>query len=120
MTIKGRCHCGATQFEIAAVPSSVTACTCTFCAKTGALWAYYSPGDVRFTANTPDGLYAPNLNRHHFCPVCGCTTFGESPTWSLDGTADFSRPRLAINARLLDDVDLAAIRLETIDGRNLW
>ncbi|HEV7719413.1 MAG TPA: GFA family protein [Arsenicitalea sp.] len=120
MTITGSCHCGATRFQIETAPQSVTACTCAFCSKTGALWAYYTPGEVKFTSNTADGLYAPNLNRHHFCAICGCTTFGESPTWSLDGTADFSKPKLAINARLLDDVDLARIPVATIDGRNLW
>ena len=39
MTIVGKCHCGATQFEIEAAPESVTSCTCSFCSKTGALWA---------------------------------------------------------------------------------
>ena len=79
MTIKGSCHCGATRFEIEAAPASVTACTCSFCAKTGALWAYYIPGEVRFAVGS-DAVYAPNVNRHHFCPVCGIPTFGESPT----------------------------------------
>jgi hypothetical protein len=120
MTIKGSCYCGATRFEIEAVPESVTACTCSFCARTGALWAYYAPDEVRFTSRDSDGVFAPRLNRHHFCSVCGCTTYGESPTWSLDGTADFSKPRFAINARLLEDVDLAAIKRVEIDGRNLW
>ena len=119
MTIKGSCHCGATRFEIEAAPASVTACTCSFRAKTGALWAYNKPGEVRCAVGS-DAVYAPNVNRHHFCPVCGIPTFGESPTWSLDGTADFSKPKLAINARLLDDFPLETVSLETIDGKNLW
>jgi len=121
MTIKGKCYCGATSFEIDALPESVTACTCSFCSRTGALWAYYAPGEVRFTRLEHDGLFAPNLNRHHFCTVCGITTFGESPTWDLETRQpDLTHMKLAINARLLDDIDLAAIRHETIDGRNLW
>ncbi len=120
MPITGTCHCGATRFEIDAIPGSVTACTCSFCSKTGALWAYYPPGEVRVTRLDSDGLYAPNVSRHHFCAVCGCTTFGESPQWRLDGTADFTRMKTAINARLLDGIDLATVRHDTIDGRNLW
>jgi hypothetical protein len=40
MTIKGSCHCGATQFTVAQRPAAVTRCTCSFCSKLGALWAY--------------------------------------------------------------------------------
>ena len=38
MTVKGSCHCGATQFEVPTAPESVTRCTCSFCTKRGALW----------------------------------------------------------------------------------
>jgi len=121
MTIKGRCYCGATAFEIETAPESVTFCTCSFCSRTGALWAYYTPAEVRFTRLEHDALFAPQLNRHHFCSVCGMTTFGESPSWDLETKQpDFTKPKLAINARLLDDFDLADVRHETIDGRNLW
>lgn len=121
MTIKGKCYCGATQFEIEVAPESVTACTCSFCSKTGALWAYYRPDQVRFTRLEQDGLFAPRLNKHHFCAVCGMTTYGESPSWNLENkTPDFSRMQVAINARLLEDFDLEAVRHDTIDGRNLW
>jgi len=120
-TIKGKCHCGATQFEIEVAPESVTSCTCTFCSKTGALWAYYDPSQVKFTRLDHDGLYAPVLNRHHFCSVCGMTTFGESPSWDLaTRLPDFSKPKLGINARLLEDFNLATVEHKTIDGRNLW
>jgi hypothetical protein len=121
MAITGKCYCGATTFEIEALPESVTSCTCSFCAKTGALWAYFSPEQVRFLQHDHDQLFAPRLNRHHFCSVCGMTTYGESPSWDLaTHQPDFSRPKLGINARLLEDVDLAAIPHKTIDGRNLW
>jgi alpha-beta hydrolase superfamily lysophospholipase len=31
-----------------------------------------------------------------------------------------SRPQVAVNARLFDDFDLAAIPVKHLDGRNLW
>jgi len=49
MTLKGSCHCGATQFEIAEAPAKVARCTCSFCSKRGALWAYYSPEQFNLT-----------------------------------------------------------------------
>lgn len=121
MTIKGRCYCGATQFELAAAPDSVTACTCTYCSRTGALWAYYTPDQVKFTRLDGEAVFAPQLNRHHFCAICGIPTFGESPTWDLaTKTPDMTRIQLGINARLLDDFDLGTVEHRTIDGRNLW
>lgn len=122
MTVKGSCHCGSTKFEIAAAPTSVTRCTCSICSKRGALWAYYTPDQFRLT--TPRDTIATYLwqtrtVKHHFCPTCGCTTFGESPDWST-GKPDFDNPRIAVNARILDDFDLDAVPVEVIDGKNLW
>jgi hypothetical protein len=52
MPIKGSCHCGDTQFEVTEAPASVTRCTCSLCAKRGALWAYYTP--AQFRLSTPE------------------------------------------------------------------
>jgi len=45
MTVKGSCHCGATQFTVTKRPATVTRCTCSFCSKRGALWAYQDSED---------------------------------------------------------------------------
>ena len=50
MPIKGSCHCGQTQFEVSEAPAGVTRCTCSLCAKRGALWAYYTPAQFRLTS----------------------------------------------------------------------
>jgi len=47
MPLKGSCHCGATQFEVREPPSSVTSCNCSFCAKRGALHAYYPVAEFK-------------------------------------------------------------------------
>jgi hypothetical protein len=120
--IKGSCHCKATQFEVAAAPESVTACTCTYCSKSGALWAYTTPKEFRLTtARDRVATYQWNSYTvlHHYCPICGCTTYSESPDWST-GKPDFDNPRIGVNARLFDDFDLAAVEHKQIDGRNLW
>ena len=57
MSLKGSCHCGATQFEVSEAPQSLARCTCSFCARRGALWAYYTPAQFklrpRATASRP-------------------------------------------------------------------
>lgn len=121
MPLIGSCHCQATRFEVDHPPEAVTACTCSICARRGALWAYYRPDQVRFLSEEASSVYQwqTKLVKSHFCAVCGCSTYNLSPDFST-GEADFDHPRLAVNARLLEDFDLAAVPVETIDGKNLW
>jgi hypothetical protein len=122
MAIKGSCHCGATQFEVSEAPKTVTRCTCSFCSKRGALWAYYTPAEFKLlTARDRVSTYQWNTytNHHHYCAICGCGTYGESPDWTT-GKPDFDNPRIGVNARLFDDFDLDAVEVVTIDGKNLW
>ena len=122
MAIKGSCHCKATVFEVSAAPENVTQCTCSFCSKRGALWAYYAPD--QFTLKTPvknvaTYRWGSMTIKHHFCPVCGCGTFTETPDWS-EGEPNFDNPKISVNARLFDDFDISGVEVVVIDGRNLW
>ena len=122
MKIKGSCHCGATAFEVSAVPENVTQCTCSFCSKRGALWAYYTPSQFRLatpSANLSTYRWGSKTIKHHFCGTCGCGTFTETPDWST-GEPDFDNPKVSVNARLFDDFDLGAVEVVVIDGKNLW
>ena len=122
MTIKGSCHCGGTQFELTEAPASVTRCTCSFCSKRGALWAYYKPEQFRLTTQREQVAtyqWRTKTAQHHFCATCGCGTYSESPDWST-GKPDFDNPKVAVNAWLLDDFDLEAVPVAVIDGKNLW
>lgn len=121
MTILGSCHCGAIKFEISEAPTIVTACTCTFCTKRGALWAYFTPDRVKLSVSPEaDAVYSRNgMNKHHHCNVCGCGTFSQLPTW-VDYKADFDKPRISVNVRLFDNFDIGSLPVETLDGRNLW
>lgn len=122
MPVHGSCHCGKTKFTLAAVPAEITACTCSYCSKSGALWAYAAPED--FALNTPDAdraLYewGSRTIKHFFCDGCGMATYGISPDW-VDNKPDFSVQKLGINARLFDDIDIGTIPVTVIDGKNLW
>jgi hypothetical protein len=122
MAIKGSCHCGATQFEISEAPANVTRCTCSFCSKRGAMHAYYSPEQFKLkTARDRVSTYQwrSYTIQHHHCAICGCATYTESPDFS-SGSPDFEHPKISINARLLDEFDLDAVPVRTIDGKSLY
>jgi len=123
MTITGSCHCGNTAFSIEGeLPASLTRCTCSFCAKRGALVAYYQPGQFAMTETSGDAIYRWNtkLVAHHFCATCGCATYSDSPAFESDGKWDGSTRRISVNARLFNEFDAAAAPVIVIDGKNLW
>ena len=124
MTIKGSCHCGKTAFEIQGdIPEQLTRCTCSFCSKRGALYAYYAPSQFRLiTSPTEVATYRwrSKLVAHNFCPTCGCATFSDSPDFQRDGSWDRKTRRLGVNARLFDNFDAAEAPVTVIDGKSLW
>ena len=124
MPITGSCHCGRTAFEIEGeLPEKLTRCTCSFCAKRGALYAYFQPQQFKLT--TSAGAVATyrwnsKLVAHHFCPTCGCAVFSDSPAFEPDGKWDGTTRRYGVNARLFDGFDAAEAPVAVIDGKNLW
>ncbi len=121
MTIHASCHCGGTRIEIAVTPTTITECNCTFCYKRGGLWVYYDPDqvvirDTNSVAYTSD----PDLYAHYHCGTCGCSTHSRcAGTWADEGF-DTSRPRVTVNARLLDDFEIDALPVIRLNGRNEW
>jgi hypothetical protein len=122
--VTGSCHCGGTAFEIEAeIPEKLTRCTCSFCAKRGALYAYYTPRQFKLTtaaANLATYRWNTKLVAHQFCPSCGCAVFSDSPAFEPDGQWDGKTRRFGVNARLLDGFDAAEAPVTVIDGKNLW
>jgi hypothetical protein len=123
MTIIATCHCGGTKLELPHAPRHATQCSCTYCTKSGGLWAYYEVDEVKITADANDRIYSPSspLHEHHFCSKCGCTTYGIAPDYSLDDTEMPTKKKLGVNVKLLEDFALLkSLWVEEIDGRNLW
>jgi len=86
--LKASCHCGAVALAIdGTVPDHVTRCTCSFCSKRGSLWAYYEPSQVEVKTSTGDAIYRwqSRLVAHHFCKICGCGAFSDSPAFTSEG-----------------------------------
>lgn len=122
MPIRGRCHCGATEFEVAEPPAELTRCTCSFCSKRGVLWAYYTPDAFHLISARDQGAYSarsPELQRHFHCQVCGCGTYSDTPVWENFQMVPGKR-KFAVNARLFEDLEIEALPVTIIDGRNLW
>jgi hypothetical protein len=121
MTIKAGCHCGATQFE-APEPTALISCTCSYCDRVGALWAYCKPEELKLkTARDRVSTYqfGSYLVEHHHCAICGCSTWGQSPDFSK-GAPDFEHPRVGWNVRMARDFDRSDLEVTVLDGRNLW
>jgi len=123
-TITGSCHCGDTQFAIEAeIPAELTRCTCSFCAKRGALLAYYPPEVFKVTGKGEhDAYYLWNTRQvlHHFCNRCGVSVYSDSPAFEMDGKWDGKTRRVGVNARLFDNFDAAEAKVTVIDGKHLW
>jgi len=133
MTLTATCRCGATKIALPHPPIEAKQCNCTYCYKTGAIWSYYQPGEVTLLSEEADQVYSASggINRHHFCGTCGISSWGDSPDWASvfnnDGTPkngdpnSFPETRIAaVNIRLIDDFDIASVRIEQVDGRNSW
>lgn len=133
MSIIATCHCGATKIELPHLPLSAGECNCTFCGRTGAVWGYYKPGEMKMLSTEGERIYSPTgMNNHHFCGTCGMQTWGDSPDWgsiyNADGTPKQgytaqSMPTersFAVNLRLVDNLDWSGIEIEKMDGRNNW
>ena len=92
MPLIASCHCGATRIELPHPPDHAKECNCSYCSRTGAVWGYYKPGEMRFVTLDGEKTYSASdgMNQHHFCGNCGMQTWGDSPDWASvynnDGT----------------------------------
>ncbi len=112
--IQAACHCGAAQLSVPSSPTEVSECNCSICRRIGARWAYYSPKEVTLPdqQSTQPYVWGDRMLAFHRCRSCGVTTHWQS----LDG----SRDRMAINARLIDGLDLTTVRIRQFDGVDTW
>lgn len=130
MSIIATCHCGNTRIVLPAHPTKGARCNCTFCQRTGAVWAYYEIGDIDVAKALDQRGYStdPKVGNHYFCGTCGMHTWGESVDWSAiyndDGSPKTNAPhemtRCQVNLNLVDDLDWSKIEIEQLDGKNAW
>ena len=114
-THTGSCHCGAVRYEAALdLEKPVISCNCSMCGRVGSLLTFVPEGDFKLLSGE-DSLTDYQFNRHvihHlFCKKCGVKSFarGKRP----DGS-----PMVAINARCLEGVDVAALKVMPYEGKD--
>jgi hypothetical protein len=103
------CHCGAVRIDVETAPVEVTSCNCSICRRTGALLAYYSPRQARFTPSPPPTdtyMWGDKSIVFHRCKTCGCHTH-----WSA---VDPAYDRMGVNMRLADPEVLAKARIRRL------
>lgn len=113
MTYKGSCHCGQIKFEVAGNFDSVVACNCSHCSRKGYLLWFVPRSDL--SLHTPESamatyMFNKHVIHHHFCPTCGCAPFGFGTSNGVETAA--------VNVRCLEEVDLATVKQQFVDGRS--
>lgn len=113
--LKGSCHCGAVQIQVARKPRRLTSCNCSICRRHAGLWGYYEPGKVEITASKG------SIDRYAWgdkslwlcrCATCGCVTHW-IPT-ARGGN------RMGVNFRNFDPSVIETTRVRKFDGARTW
>lgn len=113
-TYRGRCHCGAVEFEIDTELDHLTSCTCSLCARRNALMHSVPEADLKILRGQ-DNLtlyqFGTNTAEHYFCRTCGIYTHHRTRR----------RPeRFAVNACCLEGIELDGLPVQQFDGRNAF
>ncbi|MCZ6853556.1 MAG: GFA family protein [Gammaproteobacteria bacterium] len=114
--LEASCHCGAVHMEITEPPRSLIDCNCSICRRLGALWAFYTPDEVKVTCatgSTATYLWGDKHVEYHHCSTCGCTTHYVS-------TKKSGVDRTAVNARMMDPADIESVPIKKFDGADTW
>jgi hypothetical protein len=111
-TMQGGCHCGRVRFRVTADLDRVTVCNCSICSKKGFLHLIVPPEQFELVSGKDDlttYTFNTGVAKHTFCKHCGIHAF-YVPRSDPD--------KIDVNARCIDDIDLAALSLNYFDGKN--
>lgn len=90
----------------------ILVCNCSHCETKGLLLAFVDKDKFRLLSGA-DQLTEYNFNkkmiRHLFCRTCGVQSFAEGITF----------PKVSINVRCLDGVDISKLTLTPYNGKDL-
>ena len=114
--MQASCHCGDVTIELLQPIDLVTSCNCSICYRYGAIWAYFSPQNVKINSvksETKTYSHGDKLINFHHCTGCGCITH-YTPTEL--GNAD----RMAVNLRMFKRDILEQVNIRYFDGADSW
>lgn len=110
-TYQGSCHCGAVTFEVNTDLADTMVCNCSYCQKRGLILHFVDKDKVRMLAgeeNLESYLFHTKTINHLFCRTCGVQAFGRNDAY----------PKMMINVRCLEGVDVAALSPKPYNGRD--
>jgi hypothetical protein len=112
---EGGCQCGRVRYRVEMELGPVISCNCSRCRRIGSLLAFVPTQDFTLLQGE-DATTRFDFNRHvihhFFCSTCGVQPFAR-------GTDPKGNAIVAINTRCLDEVDIDALVVKTLDGASL-
>ncbi len=112
--VEGGCHCGAVRWKASADLDTTMECNCSHCSMKGFILTF-TPAEQFALVSGEDGLTEYRFNKktlsHVFCSTCGVQSFAR-------GKGPDGKEMAALNARCIDNIDLAALNPAPIDGKS--
>lgn len=113
---QGSCHCGKVTFTAEVDLSTLIACNCSMCGRSGTILTFIP--EEQFTLESgeqdlKDYQFGKKHIHHTFCSTCGVKPFGSGIDPTTGGTT------YAVNVRCLDDIDTNELEPQKYDGKNL-
>jgi hypothetical protein len=114
-TYTGSCHCGNVRFQAHVdLGQPVISCNCSMCGRAGHLLTFIPAAQFELLSgqdSLTDYLFNKHVIHHPFCKVCGIKPFARGK--SRDGS-----DTVGINARCLEGVEVASLKIVPYDGRS--
>ena len=113
-TYSGSCHCGRIAFEVDGMIEQLMDCNCSMCRRRGGLLWFVSRDALRLStpaSNLSTYTFNKHMLLHRFCAHCGIAPFSEGEKKGAK--------MAAINARCLEGVELASLKVVKVDGRSV-
>jgi len=110
---KGGCHCGKVAYEVETSLDSVISCNCSVCQKRGSLPTFVPEnqfGLLSGDGELTDYQFNKHIIHHLFCKTCGILSYAKDADPK-------GNKMIALNVRCLDGVDLDALTITPVDGR---
>ncbi|WP_243453905.1 GFA family protein [Sandaracinobacteroides saxicola] len=111
------CHCGSVTLCVQRRPDFIHECNCSLCMKTGAIWGYFDPREVRVNGSTLGYRRADKAEPGaiiRFCGTCGATSHFELSEAAVE---KFGNAVVGVNMRLADERELSGVEMRYPDGR---
>ena len=106
------CHCGTMKYDVETDLAKIIQCNCSHCEAKGLLLDFVDKDKFKLLSgkeNLTEYQFNKKAIRHLFCKNCGVQSFAEGVTF----------PKVAINVRCLEGVDVASLTLVPYNGKDL-